>query len=192
MYISLIPVPEDEIAAGEKKFTERMALVMNDPWGFINKDKAKLTSTIERVWPVNLEHMDDFELWRYVYIDKMDLVHASEQYHFMVMRGLSSAFALFRQLCAELFGIRPHDITFAELMSGYDNSIFQVNKVIAELATRAVALKVDDSLRLPDREALVAMEQSQTGREWLRALRSFIQIHGLRQVSALWDYNSLT
>lgn len=114
MYISLIPVPEDEIAAGEKKFTERMAPVMDDPWGFINKDKAKLTSTIERVWPVNLEHMDDFELWRYVYIDKMDLVHVSEQYHFMVMRGLSSAFALFRQLCAELFGIRPHDITFAE------------------------------------------------------------------------------
>lgn len=173
---------ENEIKRREIVFRERIAPVIDDPFGHWDKLKAEFKAFYDRVIPLNLGQMGLIEASTH-FRHMIEFNRRNWELHHLGLHGIYiPGFILFSQLCPELTGVAPTDVKYSKLVAGFDSALFQLNKGLAELATRALELKLDDKFKLPDEEVLPAMEQSDAGKQWLKNLNDFLQVHGWRMV----------
>lgn len=179
-YITVVMPRNEEIPEREKLFREKIVEYIDDPFGVWDRWKAELKQMYDRFIPFDVEHASIVELTEHLN-DCYNMNWRMWVIHHISMPGYYCVgFPFFRDICVELTGVRPTDVIFAKLMTGFDNSEFQLNKGLAELATKAMELKLEDNFKLPDEEVLTAMEQSDAGREWLKAFRNFLNTYGFR------------
>lgn len=170
---------DEERKAREPIWRERMTKVVDDPWFWL-KLRDELKVVLERFAAVDPEKMSDIDLASHF----MDVWHSTKQqaeFHFRPMYALGQGHNLFRTMCPELTGIQVTDPKYATLMSGFDNEILRSNKELAELARRALEMKLEHNLKLPDEEVIPAMEQSDAGRKWLEGFWDYLKRRGLRK-----------
>jgi pyruvate,water dikinase len=139
-----------------------------------------LKVVLERFAAVDPEKMSDIDLASHF----MDVWHSTKQqaeFHFRPMYALGQGHNLFRTMCPEITGIKVTDPKYATLMSGFDNEILRSNKELAELASRALEMKLGNNLKLPDEQVIPAMEQSDAGRKWLEGFWGYLKRRGLRK-----------
>ncbi len=181
-YATVVVTREDERPRREALFREKMAPVFEDPFGYWEGLKSELKDLYGRLTPLDVEKMSDGELLHHLW-DCWNMLHRVWEIHFLGFYSFTSGMALFRDLCHEMFGIKPTDVTFAKLMSGFDNALFQLNKGLADLATRAMELGVAETISaLPDEEVLQKLDEKDVGKQWLQSFRDFLKIGGCRMV----------
>jgi len=181
-YISIIIPPPDEVKAREPIFKEKMRPILDDVWGYWDGHKKTLQGYYNRYIPMNknLGQMTDIEVLTYWRELTEHFWRIMWEIHMMAFYALDMGMLLFRDSWKNFTGLNVDDPKFAKVLSGFDNSLFQLNKGLAELANRAVDLKIEDVLKLPDKEVIPAMEHSEGGKKWLIEFNKFLDEHGLR------------
>jgi len=181
-YISIIIPPEEEVAAREPVFREKMKPIIDDIWGYWDNYKNILKGYYDRYIPMskNLANMTDMEVLTYWRELTEYFWRVMWEIHMMSFYATTMGMLLFRDAWVKFTGLNVDDPKFAKVLSGFDNSLFQLNKGLADLANSASTLNVEDNLKLSDKEVLPAMEQSESGKKWLGEFDSFLDEHGLR------------
>lgn len=169
-----------------------MTQLMANPWEPWQRWKAELRSYYDHYIPMNLEQMRNGELAAHLW-DVWDLDRKVWEIHMLAMGVYISGFMAFRDLASELIGLQPEDPLYAKLVSGFDNSVFQLNRGLAQLARKALELRLDNTFRPPDEQVLAALEQSAAGREWLDSFYDFIYVKGNGwRMQRMLEYNTPT
>ncbi len=185
-YITVLLTTEEERKAREPIWRQRMAPVFDDPfghWAGLREEMVQLSARLSQS-QVNMEKMTNMELMDNFY-DCWNSQRRVNQIHHWPMGTFNQALLLFQIMLGELTGIPAWDPKFSKLVAGFDNSILQSNKGLAELATSAMELKLEDKFKLPDQEVLAAMEQSDAGKQWLGQLQEYLKVWGLRRARCI-------
>jgi pyruvate,water dikinase len=191
-YLAADMTTEAERREREPKFRERMTQLMADPWEPWERWKAELISYYDHYIPMNLEQMGNGELAVHLW-DIWDFDRKVWEIHMLAMGVYITGFMAFRKLAAELIGLQPEDPVYAKLVSGFDNAVFQLNRGLAQLAQKALELKLEDKFKPPYEQVLAALEESAAGREWLEAFHDFIYVKGNGwRMQRMLEYNTPT
>jgi len=178
-YITADMTSEEERKEREPKFRDRMAKYLADPWEPWNEWKTELKAHYDKYMPMNVEQMGDGELASHLW-DMWNLDRRMWEIHFLGFELYSTGLGVFRDMAADLIGLHYTDAFYSELMSGFDNSLFQLNKGLANLAAKALELKLEDFFKLSDEQVLPSMDQNDAGRQWFKAFHHFLHEEGFR------------
>ena len=185
-YISTAIVrDENEIKAREAVFRKKAADLYKNPWSYWERQRAELKQHYDRFIPLDVERMSDQEITSHFYELTGDFFRRVWEIHFDLFYPLSTALGIFSELSPEFTGIGPDDPRFATVLGGFDNTLFQLNKGLVTLGSKAVELKLEQNLTLSDEDVIPAMEQSEAGRQWLKALNDFLGVNGWRMTRML-------
>ncbi len=177
-YITADMTTDEEFREREPKFREKMTKFLADPWAPWEKDwKPELKSYYDKYIPMNLEQLGNGELAAHLW-DIWQLDRRMWEIHMLGWHVYGAGLGAFRDMAADFLGLKYTDPLYAKLMSGFDNAVFQLNKALAQLAQKALDLKLEDVFKLPDEQVLPAMEQSAAGKQWLEAFNDFLYVQG--------------
>jgi len=104
--------------------------------------------------------------------------------HSWMMYTLSGLYALFEDICRERVGIDDTTPAWHRMIRGFDNKLFEVDRLLWNLYERAVELGVDGLIKNnPLNEIIPALGEIEIGDRWLNkenGLRDFLNEHGWR------------
>lgn len=108
-----------------------------------------------------------------------------ESYYFFA-EGLGTIYSVFVNLCRQMLGLNESDEVFQQLLAGFDNKSYEVERGLNQLAVLAADLGLDKALleHSPD-EILAGIRNSDSGRKWTDALMDFLRIHGWRCIEEM-------
>lgn len=90
------------------------------------------------------------------------------EWHFYFMYGQLGACWQFEDMCKEYAGITETDGLWHDLIRGYDNYLFRMDRGIWDIRNRAIDLKVDDIIRkAPAEEMVNTLKETEAGKKWL-------------------------
>lgn len=167
---------EAEIKRREPIFRERVGKVIDHPWEHWENLKKELRAFYAKMTPQDPAKMSDIEALTQFRILSGDWLRRLWEIHMDCWYSLCAAgFGMFRdQIWPEFTGIPTSDVRFSKVLGGFDNALFQLNRKLADLATKAVEFKVDNNLKLDDEKVIPAMEQTDAGKKWVKALHDFL------------------
>lgn len=178
-YITADPTTPEERKEREPLFKQKMTSFLADPYVPWNMWKEELKARYNPLMDRNLEQLGSGELAAHLW-DVWDLDRRVWEIHMLGWTIYSEGLAAFRDMAAEMMGLTYTDPLYARLMSGFDNDLFQLNRGLARLASKAAELKLEDTFKLPDEQVLPAMEQTAAGKEWLADFHHFLYEEGFR------------
>ena len=95
--------------------------------------------------------------------------------HFLGMQPSYSGWILLEKFCKERFGIDDKSADFQDMLRGFDNEIYKVDRELWVLAKAAVDMGLADVFKTKSAEEIIpAMEQPGIGKAWLT---KFTRIH---------------
>ncbi len=182
LYLSRIDISQEERKRREPIFREKIA-----PWieDFEREWRGKFVPEIEegfqRLKRQEVEKLSNIELrvhfqdW-YVYHRRIWDIHMLNMYAAWHIYGL------FEDICRELLGMDEQHPQFKVLLTGFDNRLFQVDRGLYLLGSRAIELGLGGTFEaIPDDEQLLSeLEKSEAGRKWVEELRQFVDVNGWR------------
>ncbi len=176
-YITADPTTDEEQKERDPVFRKRMAEFLADPWEPWNMWKEELRARCTPLMQRNLHELRPGELAAHLW-DVWDLNRRVWEIHMLGWTVYSEGLAAFRDMAQEFAGLHYSDPLYARLMSGFDNDLFRLNRGLADLASKAMDLKLEEAFNLPDEEVLKALEDSGAGKEWLNTFNKFLYEDG--------------
>ena len=113
--------------------------------------------------------------------DTINVCRRMWEIHMHMMYGVYTAFILFENVCKETLGIDDTNPTFHDLMRGFDNKVFQVDKALWEFSKKATKAGIADVI-LNNRaeDALPKLQETDAGKKWLKELQGLLDEDGWR------------
>jgi len=180
-YLTLnLVMDEAERKEREVKFREAIRPFIEDYdklWGdYVNEmlgHYARLKSC-DVDTATNAELLANFE-------DTINVCRRMWEIHMHMMYGVDTAFILFENVCKENLGIDDTHPTFHDLLRGYDNKVFQVDRELWKLSKQAEEAGLADLiLNRSSKEALEGLGESEAGKKWLESLNALLDEDGWR------------
>lgn len=172
---------EDEVKEREAKFREAMRPYLVDGgnnWEQVFKDE--LLPEYQRLKGFDLEGATAHDLWLHVE-DCFAVTRKMWYLHVFWMYATWCPYVLFERLTQQLVGIGDTDPQFLELVTGFDNKNFQIERRLWLLSKKAAELGLKDILIESDPQDVFAkLEGAPSGIEWLSHFREFIDEDGWR------------
>ena len=183
VYITAIEPKPEEVPEREKLFRERMAAFLEDTEGKWVKDRERIWGLYSHIQEVDIENVSLAEL-RELFWEAFDVFRKVHEIHFYWMYGLYLLDHRLTTALEELIGIKPDDPLHAKLKSGFDNTLFQINKEMWLLGCKASEMGLEDLfLTTADDELLMAkLRESEAGRKWLSEYLELLKVRGWRCV----------
>ncbi|REE04983.1 PEP-utilizing enzyme [Citricoccus muralis] len=183
LYMSPIPVPEEEIAARVPEFQARVGHYFQNWDSMLEAWKTKVRGTIDemetlRFAPLpDMVPMDDItsgkakdgtEVLLENYDRLIQLAYQNWQYHFEFLNLGYIAYLDFFNYCKEVFPDIP-DQSIATMVQGVDMELFRPDDELKQLARLAVELGLQDRFVRPDEPeaTLAAIGAATGGQQWL-------------------------
>ena len=176
----LIERDENKIKEREVKFKKALQPFIDDFDGIWQKNKQELLDMYEELKkfdPATATNIDFLHLaW-----DLERAVLREWEIHFLGMQSSYSAWILLEKECKERFGIDDKVADFQDMLRGFDNEIYRIDRELWMLAKAAVDMGLADVFKTKSAEEIIpAMEQSGIGKEWLTKFTAFMQVRGWR------------
>lgn len=100
------------------------------------------------------------------------------------MQSSYSGWIMLEKLSKERFGLDDKSADFQDMLRGFDNEIYRVDRELWALAKAAVDMGLADVFKTKSAEEIIpAMEQSAIGKAWLTKFNDFMQVRGWRAVN---------
>ena len=180
-YLTLLLVKsEEEKQRREARFRKAILPFIEDYdglWGgYVDEiltryDKLKALDLDEAT---NIELLDNFE-------ETINTCRRMWEIHMYMMYGTYTAYILFENMCREIAGIDDTSPLFHNLVSGFDNKVFQVDRRLWEFSKRArdeelAAVFVDSE---PDQIG-ARLDTSEQGQAFMKDFMAFMNEDGWR------------
>ncbi len=180
-YLTLLLVKsEEEKQRRETRFRKAILPFIEDYdglWGgYINEimgryEKLKQLDLDEAT---NIELLDNFE-------ETINTCRRMWEIHMYMMYGTYTAYILFENMCRELAGIDDTSPLFHNLVSGFDNKVFQVDRRLWEFSKRAQEENLSDDFINSDPDEIGArLDTSEKGRAFMKDFMAFMNEDGWR------------
>ncbi len=180
-YITSMVTTEEERKEREPMWRERVAPILEDPFGHWERLRQELVQLFEPFAEVNLEKLSDCEL--VTHLQKcFEVQMRVNEIHNWPMVTFNHLVFLFQDIFQQVTGIPTWDPKYSKLMSGFNTSILQANRELAGLATSAIELGLRELFDSLAPEGLLSrLEESDAGRKWLGQLQQYLKVWGLRR-----------
>jgi phosphohistidine swiveling domain-containing protein len=172
---------EAEIEKRKSLFQKAMIPWIEDFDGKWGSQKNELLDIYEKLKSLDLENASNIDLLHHLW----DMIAANRrmwEIHFLGMYVSMSAYALLERMVAP-FGLTVESPEFQDLITGFDNKAFQVDKQMAEFAKDAIHSGLADVFNNNAADQVLSqLEQSDAGKNWIEKFNAFLQIEGWRMV----------
>ena len=183
LYMSPIPVPDEEVAARVPEFQARITHYFQNWEPMLEEWKAKVRGTIDELESLTFEPlpdmvpmadiesgkaMDGSEVLLENYDRLIALAYRNWQYHFEFLNLGYIAYLDFFNYCKEVFPDIP-DQSIANMVQGVDMELFRPDDELKELAILAVELGLQEYFADTDNAeaTLAALAGAADGERWL-------------------------
>ncbi|MFF5022094.1 PEP-utilizing enzyme [Micrococcus luteus] len=183
LYMSPIPVPEEEIAGRVPEFTQRVGHYFQNWEPLLAQWKEKVRGTIAEMQALRFERLPDMvpledittgvakdgsEVLLEGYDRLIQLAYQNWQYHFEFLNLGYIAYLDFFNFCKQVFPDIP-DQSIATMVQGVDMELFRPDDELKGLATLAVELGLQSAFENPDDvdATLAAIRAADGGDRWL-------------------------
>jgi len=176
----LLETDEQKIKEREVKFKKALQPYIDDFTGIWERHKEELLEICAKTRKFNPDTATPID---FIHLH-WDLERACLRHweiHFLGMQSSYSAWILLEKECKERFGIDDKSAEFQDMLRGFDNEIYKVDRELWVLAREAVEMGLADvfEAKAPE-EIMRALGQSSMGKLWLREFDRFLQARGFR------------
>jgi phosphohistidine swiveling domain-containing protein len=176
----LIERDENKIKEREAKFKKALQPFIDDFDGIWQKNKQELLDMYEELKKFNPATATNIDFLHLAW-DLERAVLREWEIHFLGMQSSYSAWILLEKECKERFGIDDKVADFQDMLRGFDNEIYKIDRELWVLAKAAVDMGLAEVFKTKAAEEIIpAMEQSGKGKEWLTKFNAFMQVRGWR------------
>jgi phosphohistidine swiveling domain-containing protein len=155
----------------------------------LKEAKSRLAGFAEMAIPFNFENAGWMELAE-LFRKCIKAEHQMYESYFYFAEGLSLVYSSFVKLCHEMLGLNESDELFRNLLGGFDNQSYEVERGLNKLAQLAEELDLRERLlNQPANDILPGIRDTEPGGRWADALLEFLEVHGWRCVEEM-EYNS--
>lgn len=180
----LIERDEKKIKEREGKFKEALKPFLENFDGIWQKNKQELLDMYEELKKFNPAKATNIDFIHFAW-DLERAVLREWEIHFLGMQSSYSAWILLEKECKERFGIDDKVADFQDMLRGFDNEIYKIDRELWVLAKTAVDMGLSKIFKAKTAEEIIpAMEESNKGKEWRAKFKEFLQVRGWRSTSA--------
>ncbi|MDA8307781.1 MAG: PEP-utilizing enzyme [Deltaproteobacteria bacterium] len=180
-YLTLLLVKsEEEKQRREAEFRKAILPFIEDYdglWGGFVKEmlgRYEKLKALDVEKASNIELLDNFE-------ETINTCRRMWEIHMYMMYGTYTAYILFENMCRELAGIDDTSPIFHNLVSGFDNKVFQVDRRLWEFSKRAREEGLAETLVQSNASEIVGrLDESAAGRAFMKDFMSFMNEDGWR------------
>lgn len=181
LYTSFLIVRDEaERKKREVKFKEAIRPYIDDFMGMWEKDKKTLTDMYDQLKEFDPSKATVLDLLHHNW-DLDACFRTMYEIHFFGMQTSYSAWVLLEEECKKRFGMNDQSPEFQDMMRGFDNAIYRVDKDLWLFSKQAVEIGLSDIFKESEPEAIIPkLEQEARGKEWTKKFMDFLQIEGWR------------
>lgn len=165
---------QDEIARREVKFRQALRPWIEDFDGHWDAYKKELLGIYDKLKQLDVDRASNRQLYHHNY-DLMEAYKRMWEIHFIGMYTSSNTWLLLEALTKERFGLSDQDAAFQDMMRGFDNKIYQMDKKLWEFGQLAIEMKLADIFKEnKPAEILARLKESDKGKQWLKAFMDYL------------------
>ncbi|MEK7354558.1 MAG: hypothetical protein AABZ77_08650, partial [Chloroflexota bacterium] len=164
-----------EIAERAVKFRHALRPWIEDWDGLWAGCKKELLEIYARLKALNVDTASNLQLYYHNY-DLMNAYRRMWEIHFMGMYSSHNAWMLLEALTEERFGMSDKDAQFQDMMRGFDNKIYQMDKKMWEFGRLAFDMRLDNIFKENEPQLILTrLQQSEKGREWFKSFMDYME-----------------
>ena len=165
---------QKEIAQREVKFRQALRPWIEDFDHLWNDYKKELLSIYAKLKELDVDHATNLQLYHHNY-DLMEAYMRMWEIHFIGMYTSFNTWLLLEALTKERFGLSDQDAEFQDMMRGFDNKIYQMDKKLWEFGQLALEMKLAGIFKENKPPAILTkLKQSKKGQEWLQKFMDYL------------------
>jgi phosphohistidine swiveling domain-containing protein len=180
-YLTLLLVKsEEEKQRREVEFRKRIMPLIQDydgVWqGFLTEILSKYED-LKKTDPEtasNTQLLDNFE-------ETIDTCRRMWEIHMYMMYGTYIAYILFENMCRDMVGIDDTSPAFHNIVSGFDNKVFQVDKRLWEFSKRAETDGIAETIKATEPDQIAGkLNETEAGAAFMKDFNAFLNEDGWR------------
>ena len=163
-----------EIAEREKRFRVAIRPYLENFDGFWANGKKELLGMYQKLKELDVDHANTLELFHHHH-DLIETYARMWEIHHEGLFSSHAAYLLFAELCQEKFGLSDQEPAFQNMLRGFPNKVYQMDKDMWQFGQMAIKMKLGDTFRDSEPEALlVKLQQEARGKEWLEKFMDYM------------------
>ena len=166
---------EKEIAERTAKFREALRFWLENFDKEWEGYKKELLGIYSKLRELDIHNASNHHLHHHNY----EMMLASKrmwEIHHIGMYVTFSAWVLLEEICRERFGIRDQDPEFQDMVRGFDNKLYEMEKRLWELGQIAIEMKLDSIFKDYETEKIKEkLHESEKGRDWYKRFTQYLE-----------------
>ena len=163
-----------EIEEREVKFRQAMRPWIEDFDGLWNAGKQELLGIYSKLKELDVDNASNVQLYHHNY-DLMMAYMRMWEIHFMGMYASYNGWLLLEELCKERFGIKDQDPEFQDMLRGFDNKVYEMDKRLWDFGQLAREMGLKDVFIENEPEVIVPkLEETAKGKEWFKEFMNYL------------------
>jgi len=166
---------EKEIAERTVRFQKALVPYLEDFDSVWQGGKKELLSIYAKLKDLDVDNATNLELFHHHYDLKMAYMRMWEIHH----EGLFSSHAAYlflTQKCQEDLGISDQDHEFQDMLVGFPNKVYDVDKDMWQFGKVAAEMGLGDMFKENEPEAIVSkLQETDKGKEWFKKFMDYLE-----------------
>lgn len=155
-----------EIAQREVKFRQALRPWLEDFEGLWKGYRQELLAIYAKLKELDVDNATNLQLYHHNY-ELMAAYMRMWEIHFVAMYASYNAWLLLEAMTKERFGLSDQDPRFQDMVRGFDNKIYQMDKKMWQFGQMAIKMGLEDLFKKNEPQAILSkLQQSKKGKEW--------------------------
>ena len=165
----------NEIAERDVKFRQALAPYIEDFDGLWETRKKELLGIYDNLKALDVDKASNVQLYHHNY-DLMSAYMRMWEIHFLGMYASYNAWLILEELSKKQFGIKDQAPEFQDMLRGFDNKVYQMDKQLWEFGQLATKMGLDDTFKENEPQAIKPkLEQTAKGKEWVTQFMNYLE-----------------
>jgi phosphohistidine swiveling domain-containing protein len=164
-----------EIEARTVAFRDRIRPWIEDFDGLWEKYKQELLGIYDKLKAVDVDNATNLQLYTHNY-EMMLAYKRMWEIHFLGLYASYMAWMLTEDFCKERFGIKDTSPEFQDMMRGFDNKIYEMDKKMWSFGKEATELGLESVFLNNPPDAIISkLEESEYGKMWFKRFIEYLE-----------------
>ena len=166
---------EKEIAERTVKYRQALRPYIEDFESIWAAGKKELLDIYANFKDLDLDSASNLQLFHHHYDLMMAYMRMWEVHHEGLFSS-HSAYLLLTQLCKERFGINDQDPEFQDMLRGFPNKVYDMDKDLWDFGRLATSMDLDDIFKGNKPEAIILkLQETDKGKDWYKKFMDYLE-----------------